>query len=437
MLKNSKLLIILLFLICCKSIFASTSSSFLISKSAFNNYDYNQVLFEYTNDKFEKFNSNYLNELISSVIIENLVLAKKISKQILKIDLYNQEAKLVSIVNSLKNNSKEEVNIYRFDNNKNKNNLFEFLFFKGDSLKNKKEVSNAFLEVVRASYSNKKPNNLHNYNFLLFYISLAILIDKDNFEAIYMKGQLLHIVENYLEAESTYLRIPKKSEFFLDAQRNIAFNYSKENGFKDLENKILKIINNNKKDYQLTKILADFYRIQKKYKKAIGIYTRLFEENHEDNWYIIYLRGICYEKSKEWKKAEIDFLKSLQLKPNSPNVLNYLAYGWIERGEKIDKSLEMLNEAYNSNPNSYYILDSLAWAYFKKKEYKKAADLMEQVIDMVPGEAISLDHLGDIYYAMNRKREAIYFWKQAMDLAEPEDEITEKIFQKLINNNAS
>ena len=47
---------------------------------------------------------------------------------------------------------------------------------------------------------------------------------------------------------------------------------------------------------------------------------------------------------------------------------------------------------------------------------------MEKVIDMVPGEAISLDHLGDIYFAMNRKREAIYFWRQAKDLAKPEVE---------------
>jgi len=50
---------------------------------------------------------------------------------------------------------------------------------------------------------------------------------------------------------------------------------------------------------------------------------------------------------------------------------------------------------------------------------------------MVPGEAISLDHLGDIYFAMNRKREAIYFWRQAKDLAKPEDEIIEKIEEKL------
>ena len=149
------------------------------------------------------------------------------------------------------------------------------------------------------------------------------------------------------------------------------------------------------------------------------------------------MRGICYERSGNWENAERDFLTSLQIKPDSPNVLNYLAYGWIERDINIDDSFKMLIEAYNSNPDSYYILDSLAWAHYKKKEYKKAAELMEKVIDMVPGEAISLDHLGDIYFAMDRKREAVYFWRQAKDLAKPEDNIIKKIDEKLSYNNAS
>ena len=146
---------------------------------------------------------------------------------------------------------------------------------------------------------------------------------------------------------------------------------------------------------------------------------------------MFYLRGICYERSDNWDKAEKDFIESLKLKRNSPDVLNYLAYGWIERDMKIDESFVMLTDAYNANPDSYYILDSLAWVYYKKQDYKKAAELMEEVIDMVPGEAISLDHLGDIYYAMNRKREASFFWKQAKDLASPEDDIIEKIEKKL------
>ena len=103
----------------------------------------------------------------------------------------------------------------------------------------------------------------------------------------------------------------------------------------------------------------------------------------------------------------------------------------------IEKAFTMLSKAYSANPNSYYILDSLAWAYYKKNNLPKAAELMEKVIDMAPGEAISLDHLGDIYFAMNRKREAIYFWQQAKDLAEPEDEIIKNIIYKINKYNAS
>ena len=124
-------------------------------------------------------------------------------------------------------------------------------------------------------------------------------------------------------------------------------------------------------------------------------------------------------------------INSLKIKSNSPQVLNYLAYGWLERDLHLDKATKMLKEAYQNNPESFYIADSLAWAFYKSNQFLKAADLMEKVIIMAPGEAISLDHLGDIYFALNRKREASYFWKQALDLAEPEDEITKKIIKKL------
>ena len=98
---------------------------------------------------------------------------------------------------------------------------------------------------------------------------------------------------------------------------------------------------------------------------------------------------------------------------------------------KIEKSFEMLTEAYNANPDSYYILDSLAWGYFKINNLDKASSLMEEVLFMAPWEAISLDHLGDIYFAMGRKREAYYMWKQAKDLATHEDNIIESVLSKI------
>ena len=96
----------------------------------------------------------------------------------------------------------------------------------------------------------------------------------------------------------------------------------------------------------------------------------------------------------------------------------------------------MLVKAHNQYPDSYYILDSLAWGYFKINNLEKASSLMEEVLFMAPWEAISLDHLGDIYFAMGRKREAYYMWKQAIDLADDDDEILKKIKSKIKKYNA-
>jgi len=437
MLKNSKILLFFFVFLFSKTIFASSSASFLIAQTAFNNYDFSQVLNEYSSKINQEYKNDYLDELVSAVITENIILSENISKKILAMDPENQEAKLLLMVKFINSNNKKNLRELRFDTDNQKNDLFEFIFFLNDQVKSKIDISNSFLEIVRSSYSKQSSNYSQNYNFLLFYTSLAILINNQNYEAILIKGQLLQMIDDYIFAEATYQKIPKQSEYFTDAQRNIAFNYSRENGFDDIENKIKLIIANNKEDYEINKILADFYRIEKKFDLAIKLYSELIQKNSDDLWYMLYLRGICYEQSDNWEKAEVDFLQSLKIKRDSPNVLNYLAYGWLERDIRIDESFVMLVDANNANPDSHYILDSLAWAYFKKKNYVKAAELMEEVIDMVPGEAISLDHLGDIYLALNRKREAIYFWRQAKDLAKPEDEITENIQKKLSEHDAS
>ncbi len=437
MIKNSKIFLYSLIFLFSKTIFASSSASFLIAQTAFNDYDFGQVLHEYTSTENLEYKSDYLDELISAVITENIILAEKISKKILVKDPDNQEAKLLMMVKSINSNNKKKLKELRLNENNQKNDLFEFIFFLNEEIKSNTDISNAFIEIVRSSFSKQNPNYSQNYNFLLFYTSLALLVSNNNYEATFIKGQLLQMIDDYFFAETTYQKIPEESDYFIDAQRNIAFNYLEENGFDDVENKIKLIVKNNNEDFEIKKILADFYRIEKKFDLAIKVYSELIKENPNDLWYTFYLRGICYEQFDNWEKAELDFLQSLKIKRNSPNVLNYLAYGWIERDIRIDESFVMLTDAYEANPDSHYILDSLAWAYFKKKDYVKAAELMEEVIDMVPGEAISLDHLGDIYFAMNRKREAIYFWRQAKDLAKPEDEITDKILIKLKENDAS
>ena len=109
MIKNYKIFLYSLILLFSKTIFASSSASFLIAQTAFNDYDFGQVLHEYTSTENLEYKSDYLDELISAVITENIILAEKISKKILVKDPDNQEAKLLLMVKSINSNNKKKI----------------------------------------------------------------------------------------------------------------------------------------------------------------------------------------------------------------------------------------------------------------------------------------------------------------------------------------
>ncbi len=411
------------------SVFATSSSNFLISQLAFKNYDYPATLLNFNADKIKLSQDQLLDKAIAAIITEDINLAKDIANKILEKNKNNQEAYIIKISSLFLDKKFNQIKELR-DNLDQPNELLDFIFFTNNRLKNGTTISRSLVEIVASSFSNNEQRRL-NYNFLLFYTSLAKLIDPKNERAIIIKAELFDQVGQFEVARDTFEKIGKESPYYLDAQSSLAINYLYNSSYEDAENKILSILQNNHNNYSLKKILGDFYRYNKKYDLALSIYNQMIEENRGDVWNIYYMRGICFEQLGDWDLAEKDFLKSLEIKPDSPNVLNYLAYGWVEREMKLDRSLQMLEEAYEANPESFYIIDSLAWAHFKKNNLSEAARLMEMVIDIAPGEAISLDHLGDIYYAMNRKREAIHFWQQALELAEPEDEIEENVKIKL------
>ena len=431
--KITFLFITLFFLLNSSYLYALSTSSYLISHIAFNSYDFENVFDQFNIEKNEMSLNDYQSKLISLINLNKLSLANDMAVKILENNPNNQEALIVNFVYSINHNQTSTINNYWTNNVKDTNNLMNLIFFKNDQLKSSEEISNAFIEVVKASFSNITSSDEINYNLLIFYLSMSTLLNSENDQAWFLTGQLYQMIEKYEKVEFFYKKISSNSVYFIDAQRNIAFNYGKLFAFEKAEKKIKDLIQISKKHPDLLKILADFYRSNRYYKLAAQQYSELIENKKINLWNLLYLRGICYERLNQWDLAEKDFLSSLDLQPDSPNVLNYLAYGWIEKDINIDLSLNMLEEAYEANPNSYYILDSLAWAHYKKNNLELAAELMEKVIDMAPGEAISLDHLGDIYFSLNRKREAVFFWNQAKDLAEPEDNINENIIEKLEN----
>ena len=95
-------------------------------------------------------------------------------------------------------------------------------------------------------------------------------------------------------------------------------------------------------------------------------------------------------------------------------MLNYLGYTWVDEGVHLDEAMAMLRRAVDQKPDDGYIVDSLAWAYYRLGNYDKAVIYQEKAISLDPSDSVLNDHLGDIYWKLGRRDEARFQWQRAL-----------------------
>ncbi|MCF6329198.1 MAG: tetratricopeptide repeat protein [Henriciella sp.] len=148
------------------------------------------------------------------------------------------------------------------------------------------------------------------------------------------------------------------------------------------------------------------------------------------DWRIYFARGAARERLGRWPPAENDLKTALGLKPDSPVIMNYLGYGWIDRGLRLEDGLRLIENALRLAPNSGAITDSLGWAHYKLGNYDRAVFYLERATEITPQGADILDHLGDAYWQTGRYTEAGYQWQRALRYSDDAEE-SEVIQKKL------
>ena len=181
--------------------------------------------------------------------------------------------------------------------------------------------------------------------------------------------------------------------------------------------------------------IANFYKNAKEYEQAIKYYTKvlgIIGDDLEIKSDLFYRRGASNERMGNYEESDRDMLLSLEIDPDDAYVLNYLAYSWLERDHKIKEAMEMLEKAYSLMENDPYIIDSIGWAYFLTDDYIKAETYLKRAVELMPDDAIVNDHYGDILWKLGRKIQARYFWKSVSKMEDVDEELLQKINQKII-----
>jgi len=267
----------------------------------------------------------------------------------------------------------------------------------------------------------------------LVYLQLSLFVVPSHPLALLSLADLYESLKKPALAIKVYEHIPPNSPLHRNAAIQMAANLDALERSDEAEKHLTALIKEHPDDQEAIMALGNILRGHKKFAECADVYSKgvaALGNPDKPNWVTFYFRGICYERSKQWPKAQADLQKALELFPEQPHVLNYLGYSWIDQGVNLDEGMAMIKRAVQQRPDDGYIVDSLGWAYFRLANYDEAVKQLERAIELKPEDPTINDHLGDAYWRIGRVLEARFQWAHARDL-KPDPEDLPKIEAKL------
>ena len=174
-------------------------------------------------------------------------------------------------------------------------------------------------------------------------------------------------------------------------------------------------------------VQGDIYSTTHQFSEAAAAYSRAIDRMRParpSDWPVFYQRGVAYDQSHDWPRAEADFQRALRLVPNQPSVLNYLGYSWANKDHHLAEARQMLDKAAAGRPNDGAIIDSLGFVMLRQGEVPQAVATLQRAVELEPEDSTINMHLGDAYAAAGRKLEAQYQWRRALTLNPTPDDAT-------------
>ena len=151
------------------------------------------------------------------------------------------------------------------------------------------------------------------------------------------------------------------------------------------------------------------------------LYTRAAKqpENSEKMADILYQRAMVYaDQLNDPQKAIADLRRYQELKPNTAGGMNALGYTLLLLpNPNIDEAFQLIQAAYQQEPESAAINDSMGWAYFLKGETEMALPYLEFAFKEYPDPEVAA-HLGEVYWKLGRQQDAKRVFDQGLQQKE-------------------
>ena len=161
---------------------------------------------------------------------------------------------------------------------------------------------------------------------------------------------------------------------------------------------------------------ARILTVQEKIPEALDV-MRDAVKKWPNDMNILFLMGNILDESGD-KKAAMQLMEQIiEREPDNFQALNYVGYTLADGNRELERAVALLERAIQLAPDRPYIVDSLAWAYYRAGRKADALREIRRAVKLAASiDPAIWEHYGDIAESLSLKQEAKDAYSKALEL---------------------
>jgi tetratricopeptide (TPR) repeat protein len=145
---------------------------------------------------------------------------------------------------------------------------------------------------------------------------------------------------------------------------------------------------------------------------------------------LLYELAMAAEKLGKTDIFEKTLRKLIQLSPDHAHAYNALGYSFLERNERIEEAVQLVEKAHQLAPDDPSITDSVGWGYYRAGKLEQSIEFLTRAFKANPDPEIAA-HLGEVLWVKGQTADAQKVWETALK-AHPDNKLLQATIKKFI-----
>lgn len=252
---------------------------------------------------------------------------------------------------------------------------------------------------------------------------------KDEDTVYYYLGQLGEAKKNNEEALQNYRKV-QGGEYNFAAHLRAAYLLNSAGKLEEARDYLHQAVaQNNQQRVQLMSLEAQILHEAKQPEAAYQVLMQGLEKlpNHPG---LLYDTAMLAEKIGKHDIFEQLMRKVIQIKPDYAQAYNALGYSMLERNERIQEGMQLVEKANQLAPGDTGIIDSVGWGHYRLGNIPKSLEFLRRAYSANPDPEIAA-HLGEVLWVQGDKGEAKKVWDNALK-SHPDSDVLQEAVKRFL-----